>query len=246
MSASGSRKLASPPAARARTGRPPSVSTADIVAAALDIGLESVSFKQIAERLGVAVATLYRHVHSRDELVRLAAFELTLRRRLPQGSREHWSQLAMRYADSLFQAFVAEPQLISELLKGRLGPHAEIDVLEQFLAAIAEHGFDSVQGAALFHTIGMLTLGAASGAIGMQASMAGDAPWPALVKAALAEREDDELPRVRQVFACAPAYGMLIDWRRALYQMLSGVAAARGESLPEYETGVRRVDRSRT
>lgn len=242
MPVSGSRKVS--PSKAARTGRPPRVSTAEIVAVALEIGLETVSFKQIAERLGVATATLYRHVHSRDELVRLAAFELTLRRRLPQGAREHWSQLAMRYAESLFQAFVAEPQLIFELLRGRLGPHAEIDLLEQFLDAIAVHGFDSREGASLFHSIGMLTLGAASGAIGMQASINAQAPWPELVQAVFDERDDDELPQVRKVFARAPMRGLLIDWRQTLYQLLSGIAAARGESLPEYKTGVRRVDRS--
>ena len=64
-----------------RVGRPPRVSVPAIIQAALEIGLEQASLKQIAEKLGVAPATLYRHVRNRNELLRLAAFELTLARR---------------------------------------------------------------------------------------------------------------------------------------------------------------------
>jgi len=238
---------ASPPLeVRARIGRPPRVSTAQIVATALDIGLETVTFRQIAERLGVAQATLYRHVHNRDELVRLAAFELTLARRLPSVAQEHWSQLAARYAESLFQAFVAEPQLITELLKGRLGPHAELDVLEDFIGVIARHGFDAEAAAALFHAIGMLSIGAASGAIGLKASIAGGEPWSQRMRMTLDERDDDELPQVRAVFGKAPLQSLLVDWRRNLQFLLSGIAQARGEALPEYAGHPQPVRRSRT
>ena len=168
---------------------------------------------------------------SEDELLRLAAFELTLARRLPQGKDEHWSELATRYAETLFESFCAEPQLMNELLKGRLGPHAEIDVLEQFLQAIGQHGFDVQQGVWLFHTIGTLTLGAAAGAIGLQASRESGQPWNAAMREALDRREADELPQVRQVFPQAIEQ-QPHHWLPALHALLAGVAAMRGESLP--------------
>lgn len=230
--------------ASSRGGRPRSVSTAQIVAAALELGLDTASFREIAARLGVATATIYRRVHSRDELLRLAAFELTLQRRLPQSGREHWSQLAMRYAESLFQAFVAEPQLIMELLKGGLGPHAEVDLLEQFLDTIAEHGFDSREGTALFHSIGMLVLGAASATIGLQASQDALLDWPQRMQAVLAEREPEELPRVREVFQGESPRSLQSDWRGALHALLSGIAQARGEALEPYVAGIQNQNRS--
>lgn len=216
----------------ARVGRPPRVSVQAIIAAALQLGLEQVSLKQIARHLGVAPATLYRHVRNRNELLRLAAFELTLARRLPSGNTEHWSELATRYAETLFESFVAEPQLMNELLKGRLGPHAEIDLLDQFLAAVCQHGFSPDQGVRLFHSIGTLMLGAAAGAIGLQASRDSGQPWNIAMHEALARRDRDELPYVRQVFPQAldrqPHH-----WLPALRALLAGVASLRGEVLPE-------------
>jgi AcrR family transcriptional regulator len=214
-----------------RPGRPARVNARAIIQAAIDIGLEGVTLKQVADRLGVAVPTLYRHVRSRDELVRLAAFQITLARVLPDSTGAHWSDLAHRYAESLFESFMAEPQLIGELLKGRLGPHAEVDVLEQFLAALAPHGFTPEQGARLFHAIGMVTIGAAAGSIGKAASDAAGQPWTAETRRTLAERDPDELPRVRRVLPALLEVEM-IPWKHALHRLLAGIAAERGEKLP--------------
>lgn len=217
----------------ARVGRPPAVSAQAIVAAAIELGLDTVTFKQIADRLGVAQATLYRHVPNRDELVRLAAFQLTLARRLPDSQHEHWSALAERYAESLFEAFVGEPQLIAELSRGRLGPHAEIDILEQFLDVLTrEHGFSVEEGAVLFHSVGMLTVGAASAAIGLKASIQNGESWQQLVQRTLVERDERSLRLSRRVLGRVGESSLLIDWRSALRTMLAGYAAARGEALP--------------
>jgi AcrR family transcriptional regulator len=214
-----------------RVGRPPRVSARAIIQAAAEIGLENVTLKQVADRLGVGIATLYRHVSSRDEMVRLAAFQITLNRVLPESGARHWSELATRYAESLYESFLAEPQLIGELLKGRLGPHAEVDVLEQFLAAMERHGFSTAEAVQLFHAIGMITIGAAAGQIGLEASKAANAPWKSSIRRTLAERDRAELPRVRQVLPAALEYER-IPWLPNLQKLLAGIAAARGESLP--------------
>jgi AcrR family transcriptional regulator len=219
-----------PPPAAARVGRPPAVTVQAIVEVAIDIGLETVTFKQIADRLGVAQATLYRHVHNRDELLRLAAFQIMLARRLPDGEHEHWTALAERYAESLFEVFVAEPQLSAELLKGRLGPHAELDILEQFITAMAAHGFAAEEAAALFHWVGMLTLGAAVGAVGLKASVQNGEPWNEQIDAVLAERDDSELRHTRALLGNLGEASMLIDWRIPLRTMLAGYAAARAHA----------------
>ena len=153
-------------AASPRVGRPPRVQAPDIIAAAIEIGLDKVTLKQVADRLGVGIATLYRHVRNRDELVRLAAFRVALTSRLPRRDAEpagHWTTVAIGYAETLFESFAREPQLVYELMKGRLGPDVEIDFLEQFLAALEPHGFTPAQGVQLHHAVAMLAIGAAVG-----------------------------------------------------------------------------------
>lgn len=182
----------------AQVGRPARVSAQDIIAAAIDIGLEGVTLKQVADRLDVAVATLYRHVRDRDELVRLAAFRLAVTRPLPDAADGHWTELAVDYARSLFESFVDEPQLIHELMKGRLGPDMELDFLEQFLAELAQHGIDADEGIRLHRSIAMLTIGAAVGAISARPGGEEAANPSARMRLALATRDADDLPHVRR------------------------------------------------
>lgn len=225
-------------AATPRVGRPPRVTVQEIVAVALDIGLEKVTLKQIADQLGVAQATLYRHVNNRDELLRLAAFQLTLQRQLPGAANAHWSDLAVRYAESLYEAFLTEPQLINQLLKGELGPHAEVDVLEQFLGAICQHGFSELEGIQLFHSIGMITIGAAAGAIGLKSSKAMGKPWSESMRRVFAERDEAELPQIRRVLPATLNIDP-IPWLPSLHALLTGIAAARGEQLPTRTTHIK-------
>jgi hypothetical protein len=164
-------------------------------------------------------------------MVRLAAFQITLRRSLPDSTHAHWAELATRYAETLYESFLTEPQLISELLKGRLGPHAEVDVLEQFLTAMSKHGFSTLEAVQLFHAIGMVTIGAAAGQIGLEASKASGAPWKTSIKRTLAERDGKELPQVRRVLPAALEYER-IPWLPNLQKLLAGIAASRGEKLP--------------
>jgi len=224
--AAGAAKAAAP-----RVGRPPRVTIQEIVTVALEIGLEKVTLKQIADHLGVAQATQYRHVNNRDERLRLAAFQLTLQRQLPRAANTHWSDLAVRYAESLYEAFLAEPQLINQLLKGELGPHAEVDVLEPFLGAICQHGFNELEGVQLFHSIGMITIGAAAGAIGLKASKTAGKPWAESMRRTLAERDETELTQIRRVLPATLNIDP-IPWLPSLHALLTGIAAARGEQLP--------------
>ncbi|HEY1077325.1 MAG TPA: helix-turn-helix domain-containing protein [Fontimonas sp.] len=218
----------------ARVGRPPRVNAQAIIDAAIEIGLDGVTLKQVADKLGVAVATLYRHVSNRDELVRLAAFRVALRRRLPEpesGVSVHWAEVAIGYAESLFDSFSREPQLFYELIKGRLGPDVEVDFLEQFIAALAPHGFSAKDSIQLHHAIAMLAIGAAAGAMAVVAACADGKPLQAKMRVAFEQRDESELPHLR---AALDDYLHINPdgWRLALRGMLSGVAMERKEVLP--------------
>lgn len=236
MSASAQRvaTIASEQAAAPRVGRPPRVNAQAIIEAAIEIGLDGVTLKQVADRLGVAVATLYRHVRNRDELVRLAAFRVALTRRLPapdSSNAMHWSQIATGYAESLFESFVREPQLIHELVRGRLGPDVEIDFVEQFMTALRPHAFSAAECIRLHHAVAMLAIGAAAGAVATIAGHENGVPMMAAMRRALDERDPTELPLLR---AALDDY-LSVDpkaWFVALRNLLAGFALARGETLP--------------
>ena len=169
-------------------------------------------------------------MRSRNELLRLAAFQLTLSRRLPEQEYAHWSQLALCYAEEMFESLLAEPELVSELLKGSIGAHLEMDVLEQFLAAMARFGFAPDEALALHWAIGTLAIGAATGVIAVRARQAAGIPWQVEIRRTLIERAETDLPHLRR----ATSYLKFDEWHwlLPLHQLLDGIAAARSETLP--------------
>lgn len=218
-----------------RVGRPPRVSACEIVNAAIELGLDRVTLKQIADHLGVGVATLYRHVRSRDELLRMAAFRVVLSRRMPRStpsSAVHWAEVAVGFAASLYETFVGEPQLIHEMARGRIGPDAEVEFLEPFLAELDRHGFSAKEAVRLHHALAMMAVGAATGAAGISAAAAAGQPHDEAMRRVLREREPQDLPQVR---AAAAVYLDIdpTDWLMALRDLLVGFAFARGETLPD-------------
>ncbi len=214
-----------------RPGRPSSLTIDLIVRAAIKLGLDNLTMKAVAAELGVNVVTLYRHVRTKDDLLRAAAFQLTLNRKLPDDRGVHWTDITRRYGQTLFDSFVSQPALINELLRGNIRPRNEIDVLEQFLQAVAKYGVSAEEGLQMHRAIGQLALGAAAGIIAMDASAAQGAPWERDIRQALAERGQGDLPAVRESL---PAF-MNFDrrhWLWSLEALLAGMAAQRGERLP--------------
>lgn len=225
---------ASSSARRRRTvGRPPAVTLDQILDAATEIGLTEVTPRRVAQKLGVGTATLYRYVSGRDELVRLAAFRLALRQRQPawgQTTALHWSEVVLSYADSLREVFLGEPQLISELLAGRLGPEAEMVFLEPFLSRLSACGVTVTEGMRLHNAVAMLAIGAAAGAIGVRAA-GGTTQAVAAMQRAMDRQDEDRFPHLQRGLAAYRVDGEA-HWRSALIALLQGFACDRGERLP--------------
>jgi len=226
-----------------RAGRPSRVDAKSIVDAAIDIGLSRVTLKQVAERLGVTAPALYRHVRNRDEIVKLAAIELALNRTQAGGSGGQWPDLVQGCAHGMVELFVAEPQLICEVMNGTLGPDGEMDFVEQFLAAMAGHGFAPAESIRIHHAVAMLAIGAAVSAIAMKSGYAGGLSHEESVRKALARRSRNELPLIRSAL---PAY-LHIDsgqWRESLDTLVASIAARRGEPAPGSRTPQKRNTRN--
>lgn len=220
-----------PPVRASRGGRPARITPAQIVSAAIEIGLARVTLKEVALRLGVTAPALYRHVKNRDEIVKLAAIELAVRRPQAAGGARHWSDVVRGCAHGMVELFLAEPQLICEVMNGTLGAEGEMDFVEQFLAAMQPHGFAPEEAVRIHHAVAILAIGAAVSATAMKSGYAGRRSHEQSVRQALARRARGELPLVR---AALPAY-LNVDpeqWQALLEALVAHIARQRGEGPP--------------
>lgn len=227
------------PLAKRPVGRPARIDSRAIFDAALELGLDQLTMKAVADQLGVSISTLYQYVKNRSELVRLAALQRAGTRTPPENAGQHWAELAVQYAQALLNTLLGEPQLIIELMGGGLDPRLEAESMEHFLAAMHAHGFTPEDGVRLYRSISMVTVGGAVGLLNIRGQVRGT-PHAAEVRRVLAEREPGQLPLLRQAADEYRREDVQI-WLTALHELLAGVAAARGERLPPSINAARRV-----
>jgi AcrR family transcriptional regulator len=94
----------------AKPGRPAQLSREQIVAAALESNLDTLTVRELAGRLGVSHGALYRWVSSQDELLDLvgdAIVERVLPADEPRGTQ--WRSWLRRLAWSMHDEFLAVP-----------------------------------------------------------------------------------------------------------------------------------------
>src|SRR5215469_10972581 len=77
-------------------GRPPTLTAAAIVAAAIEVideaGVTGLSMRRVAEHLGTGAASLYAHVSGKDELLELVYDELVGQVPLEQPDPARWRE----------------------------------------------------------------------------------------------------------------------------------------------------------
>jgi AcrR family transcriptional regulator len=99
----------------------PLISKRAALEAALDIidteGIDALSIRRLAERLGVNGASLYHHFQNKEEIV-VGAAKLALEEvRAPQGHEEPWEVWLLRNARRLRAAFRDHPDLVPVMLR---------------------------------------------------------------------------------------------------------------------------------
>jgi AcrR family transcriptional regulator len=175
-----------------RLGRPPRVTAAQIADAALAIGLDRATVRNVAERLGMSVPGLYHHVRTREELLAMAAAHSLGTLALPENEGQPLEDWLTSYARFVYDALLAQPELIGQILAGTVNTLRLAQHIERFLEVLTGHGRalpDAYDDCALL--MAAVTGGAAS-AIGRAASI--DAGHPTLVdlrRAAKALGPDD-------------------------------------------------------
>lgn len=142
-------------------GRPPRISREAIAEAAADIGLEDLTLKAVAERLGVSVPGLYHHVDGRDDLLRLAAEHSVRQRHVPVDRGQHWAEWLLEWARYNREAFLEEPGLLTQYVEGAISDEAIARNTEVIHAVLRRHGFSLADARAAYELVSSFAIGAA-------------------------------------------------------------------------------------
>ena len=129
-------------AGKKRRGRPPRIRREDVVDAAAAIGLTDLTFKAVADALGVGTTAIYYYVNDREELLDLVAEELSRRTATPAPGNADWFEWARDTALHLREMLRAAPGLAERALANM---HTTPGILERYetsLQLAVESGFD--------------------------------------------------------------------------------------------------------
>lgn len=207
----------SPVSQRRPVGRPPRISRAAIAEAAADIGLDDLTLKAVAERLGVSVPGLYHHVRGRDDLLRLAAEHSVRQHRVPVDHGQHWALWLLEWARHNRESFRGEPALLAQYVEGAISTEVIVDNAETILAVLCRQGFGVVEAQTAYELVSSCAIGFAVS--DLRRRRAEDDGHPLL-----GEPGDDH-PFVRSLLAA----GREPDFDAEITTVLRGIAAERGE-----------------
>jgi len=129
-----------------RRGRPPRIGRSEIVAAAIELGLERFSLDAIASRLEVTTPALYSHVSGRDEILRLAAAEVINETTVALTADVEWHEWLRRWADLLRGRLATVGPELLEAIGDRLDP-GTLNSAEQGLKLLSDAGFTAEDSA---------------------------------------------------------------------------------------------------
>lgn len=110
-----------------------------VAEAVLAVGFDQLTFAAVAERLGIAQATLYRHTPNRDELVRLG-LDLVLRRTPWPDLDGPWKPLLERWAMASWRIWERYPGAVRETTRGVVPSHILV-LADRVGTALVERGF---------------------------------------------------------------------------------------------------------
>ena len=149
-------------------GPRPRTSLAELVAAGVSIadaeGLEALSIRKVAQRLGIGAMSVYTYVPGRAELIELMINKVYAEHTLPDPAQpwrariEHWSR-------EVWRIYELHPWLLDyNVARLPIGPHV-LDVEEALYAALLAAGFTGAQNVAVSNLIQWQLLGAARATI---------------------------------------------------------------------------------
>ncbi len=141
-----------------------SLSRSSIAAAAIEVldekGLEGLTMREVARKLGAGTMSLYRHVESRDELLDLVVTTLTNRVELDPLTGD-WRADLTRVACRMKEELVLRPQLTMLLTTRARATAPSLRALDTTLGILRAAGMSPREAVRANHALGNLVAGAA-------------------------------------------------------------------------------------
>lgn len=148
---------------RAGRGRPAGLSRERIVAEAVAIadaeGLQKVSMKHLAERLGSGVMSLYRHVPGKEELV-ILMYDSLMAGPVPLPEADHWRKILRHWGLGVRDLFTTHPWALTVATSERsMGP-GEAAWVDTVIGRLTAVGMPAGLGLIAVLTVDCFALGA--------------------------------------------------------------------------------------
>jgi len=178
------------------------LSEARVVAAAIALadedGLEAVSMARVAERLGFTTMSLYRHVRSKDDLLKAIVAMVLERHDFELPARGPWTERVATWMHALRAQLLRSPAVVSVLMQhGHYAP-ALLRATNVLLRLLREAGFDGPDAVRASREIMWSTLGFVS------AEIRGPTFSPSFYAQALREQTGNASDDVAEVAAHMP------------------------------------------
>jgi AcrR family transcriptional regulator len=231
---------AAEPAQGRRPGRPPRIDRAAIARAAGEIPLAELTFRSVAERLGVSVPGLYHYVSGRDDLIRLAAEQSALRMTMPVDHGQHWAVWLHEWASYNRRAFASDPELLKHFIDGAVGPELTAPAIDRAIGPLMRQGFSAREALEAYDLVSQCGLGSAVAAIRDERNQREGSPFDLEVRTLIARGE--QLPHLeRLITEGTGGVGRAAEpsdperFRRQVTAIIAGIAVLRGESWKEIQ-----------
>jgi len=182
-----------------RLGRPPRVTPAQIAEAALAIGLDQATIRNVAERLDMSVPGLYHHVRTREELLAMAAAHSLGALPLPEDHGQPWTEWLLEYGRFVFDALVAQPEIVGQILAGTYSTVRLAQHLEQIFAVLTAQGFTVAEADVARRRLMDAVNGAAVAEIGRRAMEEAGHSWTDDVRRAVQALGPSTVPLVAEL-----------------------------------------------
>jgi len=194
---SGSQELLAPGAKR--LGRPPRVTTEQIAEAALAVGLDRATVRNVAEHLAMSVPGLRYYVRTREELLAMAAAHGLGDLPLPVDHGQPWTEWLLDYARFVYDALVAQPELIGQILAGTVNTIRMTQHLEGFFAVLVGRGFTVPEAHDAYRRLNDAIVGAATSTISRTATIESGHPLQKDLQLAVKALGADNVPLVDEL-----------------------------------------------
>jgi AcrR family transcriptional regulator len=193
-----------------------------IAHAAYEVGIQDLTMRAVADRLGVSTTSLYYHVRDRDDLMRLVADYSAAQLTLPQDSGQHWTCWLYEWADYARLAFTGQPGLLEQFLNGTIPVEKMLPSIDLVIAVMEREGFLPDDAMRAYLLVSNVAVGAAV------AELRGDPATTESVKAATSAG-DGRYEHLQKVSLTYEGGGVRASFFDQILTVLIGIAVRRGE-----------------